>query len=157
MKKIALPLLLFITVHLMQACTPRPEDLPPSDGADSSGATLPPPAGAPELDPKSQTDPSRVNYILPMDTIHVRDSAEFKLIQVGGRLGDGCQKFEYIDSIKESSTLELTFWASRPKDPNTICTQQMQYLQRELRVPRSAYTDINVVQPGGKPPMKRVL
>jgi hypothetical protein len=154
MKKIALTVLLFITLQLSQACTPRPDDDLPI--GDSSTTELPPPAND-TAKLSRQPDSTRVNYILPMDTVYVRDSSTYKLIHVGGPLGDGCQKFEYIDSAKENTTLKLTFWASRPKDPNTICTQQMQYVEREIRVPRSGYTELSVVQPDGKPALSRPL
>jgi hypothetical protein len=153
MRKIALPLLLFITLYSTLACTPRPDELPVGD---TNRVALPPPASD-SLARHEQTDTTRVNYILPMDTTSIRDSASFTLIKVGGPLGDGCQKFEYIDSVKEGSILNLTFWASRPKDPNTVCTQQMQYVERQIRVAKGAYSQLSVAQPQGKPPLVRPL
>jgi hypothetical protein len=146
MKKIALCVIIFVTVHLAQSCTPRPEELPVGD---SLRAELPAPAGS-EPDTTHQTDPSRMNYILPMDTTYIRDSAGFTLIKVGGPLGDGCQRFEYMDSVRDGSALKLTFWASRPKDPNVICTQQMQYVQREIRIKSGDYSILRVMLPNGK-------
>lgn len=148
MKKIALPLILFVTVHVM-SCTPRPEDDVPQIG-DSLSTTVP--IETPKVETpgdRGQTDPTRVNYILPVDTSFVSKEGGSTLIRVRGPLGDGCQKFEYIDSVANGSTMKLTFWASRPKDPNTVCTQQMQAYQKEIMIDPKQFTRYSVVQPNG--------
>jgi hypothetical protein len=149
MKKIALTFLLFVTVHAT-GCTPRPEEDVPQIG-DSLSSTVPKEdAPASDLEgSRAQTDPTRENYILPMDTTFVLKQGSEAIIKVQGPLGDGCQHFEYIDSVKDGSMLKLTFWASRPKDPNTVCTQQMQAYQKEIRVPAIEYTSYLIVQPNG--------
>jgi hypothetical protein len=156
MKKIALIAILFVTVHLA-ACTPRPDEMPAGDSTRSEIVS----DNVPDQDSlrgaRRQSDPSRENYILPMDTIHISQARESTVLNIGGPLGDGCQRFEFVDSVKEGSTLKLTFWASRPKAKDVVCTQQMQYVQREIRLPKSAYTQLSVVQPNGKPPMTRSL
>ncbi|HET6512945.1 MAG TPA: hypothetical protein VFH43_12175 [Candidatus Kapabacteria bacterium] len=148
MKKIALPLILFVTVHVM-SCTPRPEDDVPQIG-DSLSTTVPieTPQGNAPAD-REQTDPTRQNYILPVDTSYISIEGGKTLIRVRGPLGDGCQKFEYIDSVKDGSTLKLAFWASRPKDPNTVCTQQFQAYEKEIVVDRTLYDRYIVKVPNG--------
>ena len=148
MKKIALPLILFVTVHVI-SCTPRPEDDVPQIG-DSLSTTIPietPRDEAPA--DRTQSDPTRENYILPVDTSYISVEGGLTLIRVRGPLGDGCQKFEYIDSVKNGSTLKLAFWASRPKDPNTVCTQQFQAYQKEIVVDRAQYDRYSVKLPDG--------
>jgi hypothetical protein len=156
MKKIALTAILFVTVHLA-ACTPRPDDLPGGDSARSEILTDNVPDQDSLANARRQPDPTRENYILPMDTVHIAYVGETTVLKVGGPLGDGCQHFEFIDSVKDGSTLRLTFWASRPRAKDVVCTQQMQYVEREIRIPQSAYTQLSVVQPSGKPPMTRSL
>jgi hypothetical protein len=148
MKKIALFAIIFVTLLGSQSCTKRLADDIPQIG-DSLSTTVPmgDPANPDVTD--HHTDPQRVNYILPMDSTSVRREAGSTLITVIGPLGDGCQKFEYIDSIRDGKTLKLTFWASRPKDPNTVCTQQMQYYQKEIRIDPAEYSGYSVVQPSG--------
>lgn len=155
MRKLALLFVLFVAVQL-SACTPRPEESPTGDSVRSEVIT-----DIPNQDSLAsagrQADPTRENYILPMDTVHVGYDGEMAVLTVGGPLGDGCQRFEFIDSVKDGSTLRLTFWASRPKAKDAMCTQQMQFVERELRVPQSAYTRLSVDQPHGKPPLERSL
>ncbi len=148
MKKITLALVLFVTVHVT-SCTPRPEDDVPQIG-DSLSTTIPIETPKDETpDNRGQTDPTRMNYILPVDTAFVSEEGGKTLIRVRGPLGDGCQKFEYIDSVKDGSTIKLTFWASRPKDPNTVCTQQFQAYQQEVLVDPLQYNRYSVRQPNG--------
>jgi hypothetical protein len=148
MKKIAPLLILFVTVHVV-SCTPRPEDDVPQIG-DSLSTTIPIETPLEETPGgREQADPTRVNYILPIDTAFVNKEGGMTLIRVRGPLGDGCQKFEYIDSVSSGSTMKLTFWASRPKDPNTVCTQQFQEYQKEIVVDPLQYNRFVVRSPNG--------
>jgi hypothetical protein len=150
MKKIALPLVISVSLYLAQSCTPRPEEDIPQIG-DSLSTTVPRGEPSKTIEPADrQSDPSRVNYVLPMDTTYIAKDGDMTLIKVGGPLGDGCQQFEFIDSVKDGSALKLTFWASRPKDPNTVCTQQMQYVEKEVRIRTGEYSTLRVILPNGK-------
>ena len=158
MKKIALALSLLVTLlTFASACAPRPEeDLPPV--GDSLSNAIPDPGAAPAQsepakvgtgEPRTNADPSRENYILRSDTAWMDRSGDATIINVRGPLGNGCQKYEYMDSVRQGTVLELTFWASRPKDPNVICTELMQAYTQEIRIENSPYTEFRITQPNG--------
>lgn len=99
--------------------------------------------------PRPHTEPDRENYMLRSDTaLFVRENSALSIV-VRGPLGNGCQRYEYMDSVRSGNTLFLTFWASRPTDPNVICTEQMQAYDRLVRIESSPYTRLAVLQPDG--------
>jgi len=153
MKKLALISALFVTVHLLASCTPRPEET--DEVLEGTGMRD---TGIEQSDfvpvAKPHADPGREHYILSVDTSSlsrdlVGDPTGVR-VRVTGPLGDGCQRYEYMDSVGRGKTLYMVFWASRPKDPNAMCTQQMQYYNTEIRVDRALYTRFSIVLPDGR-------
>jgi len=100
--------------------------------------------------PRPHTEPDREHYILPSDSARLTRDGSTVWVMVRGPLGDGCQRYEYFDSVARGSTLYLTFWASRPTDSTVVCTQQMQYYDKEIRIENSPYTTFSVLQPDGR-------
>lgn len=132
MKKVALLGFCFIALLAIAFCTPRPEEGKAEDGNGQDSR---------------QSDPEREYYILPIETVDVTRGSGGTTIAVSGPLGDGCQKFAYMDSVKSGMTLNLTFWASRPKAKNVPCTMIMQYLNREIVVGSGEYGEVAVQTP----------
>jgi hypothetical protein len=115
---------LVVLALLISACTPRPEDHSPAQT---------------QKDPR-QSDASREYYVLPVDSVMVTPG----LVRVTGPLGDGCQRFAYIDSVKQGSSLVLTLWASRPKAKDVACTMIMQYYDKSVNLPMGSYSKVIV-------------
>jgi len=153
MKQTALALSLLVVLQLFASCTARPEEeIPPVGdsitthipGPGPDTTTAPAPAG-----PRANSDPTRENYILRSDTAWIKTSGDLTTLTVRGPLGNGCQKYEYMDSVRKGTSLELRFWASRPKDPNVICTELMQAFSQEIRIENSPNTEYKIMQPNG--------
>lgn len=146
-------------VTLFTSCAGRNEDPQPTVATkpDTMQSTIQMDSGTVTVpQPRTNNDPERVNYILASDsTTVVRDGSNLSLT-VRGPLGDGCQRFEYYDSTSLGTMLQLTFWASRPTDPNVVCTQQMQYYDQSVVIRNSNYTSFSVVQPDGKTKIVRL-
>ena len=97
--------------------------------------------------PRPHPDPDREHYILPSDSVRLTRDAGNIWIMVRGPLKDGCQRYEYYDSVANGSTLLLTFWGSRSKDSTVVCTPQTQYYDKEIHIQNSPYSTITVIQP----------
>jgi hypothetical protein len=152
MKRLTLALALALLLPLMNSCAGRNED-PQMEGAarpdtaqsevfESFGTAI-------AAEPRPNPDPGRENYILRSDSARITRENGAVWIMVRGPLGDGCQRYEYYDSVASGSTLFLTFWASRPTDSTVVCTPQTQFYDKEIRIANSGYTTFSIIQPGG--------
>jgi len=117
-------ILLVLLVATVVSCTPRPEDQP---------------GGASRTDSR-QSDPAREYYILPVDSVMLAGLN----VKITGPLGDGCQQFAYIDSIRQGNSLVLTLWASRPKAKDVACTMIMQYYDKSIALTGGQYREVIV-------------
>ena len=145
-------IILALLVPLINSCAGRDEpQMSDTARPDTMQATIVEDTGsAIAMTPRPHTEPDREHYILASDSGRLTRDGSTVWIMVRGPLGDGCQRYEYFDSVARGSTLYLTFWASRPTDSNVVCTQQMQYYDKEVRIENSPYTTFSVLQPDGR-------
>ncbi len=101
------------------------------------------------LEARQHADPEREYYILTSDSVRLTRDDAAVWIMVRGQLLDGCQRYEYYDSVANGSALMLTFWGSRPTDPTVVCTQERSVYDKELRIANTGYTSFGVIQPDG--------
>lgn len=152
MRRIFFALTLALFLPLMTSCAGRNED-PQMEGAirpDTAQSDVVESIGtgtAPEA--RQHADPEREYYILPSDSVRLTRDDAAVWIMVRGQLLDGCQRYEYYDSVALDATLYLTFWGSRPTDSTVVCTQQRSVYDKELRIENSGYTSYGVIQPDG--------
>jgi hypothetical protein len=154
MRKYTFLLTLILAVPLLHSCAARTEEPPPIAETEEPAAVIEQmvddPGRVEVPEPRPQEDPDRENYILRSDTAWLTRDGSTVWLSVRGPLGNGCQRFEYMDSVARDNTLFLTFFASRPKDPHVICTELMQGYDKEIKVENSTYTRFTVIQPDGK-------
>jgi hypothetical protein len=98
---------------------------------------------------REHPDPEREYYILHSDSVRLTRDDAAVWIMVRGPLLDGCQRYEYYDSVANGETLYLTFWGSRPTDSTVVCTPQTQFYDKELRIQNTGFTTFSVIQPDG--------
>jgi hypothetical protein len=100
--------------------------------------------------PRQHADPEREYFILSSDSTRITQNGASLWLTVRGPLANGCQRHEYFDSVRQGTTLYLTFWGSRPTDSTVVCTEQSQGYDREIRIENSQYTKFCIVQPDGR-------
>jgi hypothetical protein len=151
-KKFGFAFALALLLLMMNSCAGRNED-PQMEGAarpDTAQSDVVESIGtgtAPQA--RQHADPEREYYILPSDSVRLTRDDAAVWIMVRGQLIDGCQRYEYYDSVALDATLYLTFWGSRPTDSTVVCTQQRSVYDKELRIENAGYTSFGVIQPDG--------
>jgi hypothetical protein len=154
MKRLVLGALLCLSIYSLISCAAQQEEpaLPDTQRADTATWQYRPEQAETVTipTPRQHADPEREYFVLQSDSTRItQDGASFWLT-VRGPLANGCQRHEYFDSIRQGTTLYLTFWGSRPTDSTVVCTEQSQGYDREIRIENSPYTKFSIVQPDGR-------